>query len=185
MPDKEHDYSKFGDEAPGDNLLAQISVTALEQQQAEAAVAKLEEELAKAKEAVKDISERRLPELMEIARQDHLKTSDGLIVDLTEKIYASIPKAKAGGAFKWLEDNKHSDIVKRTFTIGFGKDEDKWADKFERDLKQRKKPLQVKREKKVHPQTLAALIRELLEQGVPVPLETLGAYRRKITKVEA
>ena len=181
---KEHDYSEFKDTGPGDNLLAQISVTALEQQKAEAEVARLEEELAAAKVAVKDISERRLPELMELARQTKLTTTDGIHVELDEKVYASIPKAKAGIAFKWLEDNKHGDIIKRTFTIAFGKDEDKWADKFERDMKQRKKPLPVKREKKVHPQTLAALIREMLEQGVPVPLETLGVHRRKITKVK-
>ncbi|MCK5600419.1 hypothetical protein KAR91_01015, partial [Candidatus Pacearchaeota archaeon] len=175
--EKEHDYSDFGDEAPGDNLLAQISVTALEQQQAEAKVAKKEEELAAAKADLKDIAERRLPELMELARQTEITTSDGIKVKLDEKIYASIPKAGAGVAFKWLEDNKHGDIIKRTFTIAFGKEEDKWADKFERDLKQRKKPLAVKREKKVHPQTLGALIREELEKGVPVPLETLGAHR--------
>lgn len=185
MSDPEHDYSKFADdETPGDNLLAQISVTAMEQLEAEAVVARLEEEFSVAKASLKDIAEVRLPELMEAARQEHIRTSDGLIVDMKEKIYATIPKKAQLLAFKWLEDNNLGDIIKRKFTIEFNKDEEDWAKKFEQELKDYERPLAVKREKSVHSGTLAKTIRELLDEGVPVPMGTLGAYRRKTTTVK-
>jgi len=180
-----HDYSEFQDAPkPGDNILAQISATALDQQKAEVEVAVAEDVLATAKAALKAINEGSLPELMEAARQENLKTLDGLTVKLEEKIYASIPKKASLVAFKWLEDNKHGDVIKRQLVIEFTKEQDALAKTIEKELKDRSEPLSVKQNKSVHASTLASLIRELLGEGVPVPMDILGAYRRKVTKVK-
>ena len=74
-------------------------------------------------------------------------------------------------------------LIKRLFSIEFGREEEKWADKFERDCKQRKKQLHLKRKKFVHPQTLQAFIRGQLEEGVAVPLDIFGVFRQRFVKV--
>ena len=84
MPNGEHDYSEFKDDAPGDNLLAQISVTALEQQQAEAEVARLEDKLKTAKELA-DLLEDLSPEEREILK----KSLDDIISDTPQTAVAA------------------------------------------------------------------------------------------------
>ena len=133
---------------------------------------------------LKDINEKALPELMEAARQEHIRTSDGIIVDMKEKIFASIPAKNSIQGFKWLEDNDHGDVIKRQLTVEFNRDQEDLSKEVEQELKDHVAGLAVKTKKSVHPQTLAALIREQLGEGVPVPMDILGAYRRKTTTVK-
>lgn len=186
MPEQ-FDYSDFK-EAPaalGDNVLAQLSGMATDQKQYEATIARLEVELKEAKESLRHISENQLPQLMEDIGLEEFKTIDGSIkISLNEVIRGSIPAKNETEAFKWLDANDNGNLIKRTFQIEFGKDEEKWADKFERDLKQRKKPLHCKRKKKVHPQTLQAFVRTQLAEGEPIPMDLFGVYRQRVAKVE-
>jgi len=52
-------------------------------------------------------------------------------------------------------------------------------------LRKRKHQLNVKRKKSVHPQTLAAFVRESLAEGVDLPQDTFGVYVRKVTEIKA
>lgn len=178
-----HDYREFKD-GPGDNILAQISAVAQEQLEAEAKVARIEEDLRKAQAELRDIAENRLPALMDAAEQAKLTTKDGIEVQVSEKIRASIPEANKEKAFAWLEENNHGRLIKREFKIEFGKDEEAWANKFERDLARRKRQLRVARKKAVNPMTLASFVKEQLSEGVAVPLDLLGAFRQRFTKVK-
>ncbi len=83
-----------------------------------------------------------------------------------------------------VEDNKNGKLIKRTFAIEFGKGDEKWADKFERDCAQRVKPLNIKRKKGVHSGTLQAFIKKALEEGVDIPLDVFGAYRQRFAKIK-
>lgn len=180
-----HDYSEFEDapEDLGENAMARLAGLAKDQLSAEALVASLEERLADAKEALNQIEERDLPKLMEALNLTKFTTSNGLEIQIGEKIRGSIPKGNEEPAFAWLNDNGHGNIIKRMFAIEFGKDDEKWANKFEGDLKKRKKPLNVKRKKSVHTSTLQSFIKGQLEEGVPIPLDIFGAFRQKFTKV--
>lgn len=177
------DYSEFRP-GPGDNVLAQISAVALEQKQAEAEVARCEEALKAAQNKLKDISEKRLPELMDAAQQTLLITADGIKVKVIQKIRGSIPKGREGPAFSWLEEHGHDDLIKREFKIQFGKEDQAWAKKFEADLRKRKKPVNVARHDTIHPSTLASFVTEQLEAGVDIPLEKFGVHRQRSTKIE-
>ena len=183
MNDTVPDYSEYKD-GPGDNLLARLSGLAQEQRDAEIAVEQAEEALQKAKDNLRTIRERKLPELMDEAEMTEFTTKDGLKIKVSEQIRAGIPKAKAAQAIKWLEDNGHENLVKRQFVIEFGKDEEGWAKRFAADLKRRKRPLNTKTDRKVHPQTLAAFVREQLQEGVDIPQDLLGVHRQKVSKVE-
>lgn len=173
--------------APGENILVTIAAVARDQAEAEAEVARLEEELDQAKQRLRLISEETLPELMDNAEQTELRTKDGIQIKVGETVRASIPKtdpARASRCFKFIEDEGDERLIKRKFTIEFGREEEGWANKFERDLKQRKRPLNVKREKTVHPQTLAAYLKEKLELGVPLPDNSFSLQRQKVAKIK-
>ena len=142
--------------------------------------------LAKAQAALKDTREKLIPELMQEMKLKEIKTQEGVEVEVIEKLRASIAQgdmAQQAKAFKWLEDNGHGHLIKREFKIQFGKNEEKWANKFESDLRKRKKPVQVERKQSVHAATLAAFITEQLGKGVKVPLDTFNAFPQHFSKI--
>lgn len=180
-----YDYSEYEeDKIPaGGNILARIGGVARDHLHAEARVEQLTEELKNAKETLRHLSENVLPSILEEAGQAEDITIDGMHIVIRTAIRGSIPKGNEAPAFKWLEDHGHANLIKRQFTIDFGKDDDKWADKFERDLAQRKKKLNTKRKKTVAPTTLQAFVRGQLEEGTAIPMETFGVYRQRFSKV--
>lgn len=178
-----YDYSQF-QEPVSSNILAVISGLAREQAAAELEVAKAEDALKAANEALRAIREVRLPSLLQEAKVTECTTTDGVKVKLKETIRGSITKAKQEGAFKWLLENGHGALIKRVFEIKFNKDEEAWADKFQRDLAQRKKPVRAEIKRSVHPQTLAAFVAEELGKGKDIPMETLGVFQQKISDIE-
>ncbi len=186
MGDTEHDYSEFeGDEDVGANLMSRIEGLAQDQLDADTRVAHLEEQLREAKATLRDIAENRLPTLLDEAElgQSTITTPAGIIIKVGEIIRGSIPKPNEVEAFQWLEDNNNGALIKRNFSIDFGKGDDKWADKFQRDCAQRKRPLNIKRKKTVHPQSLQAFVRQRLTDGKPFPMDLFGVFRQRAAKV--
>lgn len=183
-----YDYSKYKDSEDdiGGNLMDRIEGLAQEHLDAEARVASLEEQLREAKAVMRDISEQRLPTLLDEAQlgESKITTPAGHIVQMTTTIRGSIPKGSEQPAFDWLEEHNNGSLIKRTFQIEFGKGDETWANKFERDCAQRVRPLNIKRKKGVHPQSLQAFVRQQLEAGVPIPMETFGVYRQRVAKVK-
>lgn len=182
---KVEDYADYVTPEPGDNAMAQLSALAQEQADAEAEVARLQEELAKAQQRLRDVSEFKLPELMEELGMDEFKTRSGLRVKVEEKLRGNLSKARKPRAVEWLDGHGGSALVKRLFTIKFDKGEEAWAKKFAADLKKRKKPVRCEITEDVNTNTFVAHCRRLLEEGEDVPLEDLGLYRQRVAKVES
>jgi uncharacterized protein (DUF927 family) len=181
----EHDYGKYQDDPPpiGDNIIKHLHSLAIDQVAAEALVLSLDEQLRAASEALRELSEKTLPAVMEEINLDTYKTKDGIEIKIGEVVRGSIPKGNETEAFAWLEENNQGRLIKRQFVIEFGKDEERWANKFETDLRRRKRTLAVKRKKGVNPQTLQAFVRSLLAEGQPFPMDVFGIYRQRFTKV--
>ena len=170
-----------------EDSLRKLNELAAKQEEAEKDVAEKTLALSKAQAALADISEKIIPEVMEKLKLGEITTEDGLKVIIKEKLRASIAQGdmkKQQEAFDWLEEHGHGHLIKREFKIEFGKDQTKWADKFERDLAKRKKPLNAKRKQSVHHGTLAALLTEELEKGVDVPLKIFNGFQQKYSKIE-
>jgi len=184
-PDYDYsDFEKKEDPVPaGANVLARIGGVARDQLHAEARVAQLTADLKEAKETVRHLSENIMPELLDEAGQSEDIVVEGMRIKIATAIRGSIPAGNEAKAFGWLEEHGHGNLIKRQFTIDFGKDDDKWADKFERDMAQRKKALNSKRKKTVHPQTLVSFIKGQLEEGTNIPMDTFGVHRQRFTKV--
>jgi|CXWL01.1.fsa_nt_gi hypothetical protein len=178
------DYSEYAEPATDTDLLQKISRLAQEQREAELDLAKAEEELSKAQERLRQYREVLIPTAMAEARQDSIVTADGFRVTVEEKIRASIPEAAKPKAFAWLDQTGNSRIIKHEFKILFGKEDDAWAKKFQRDLAQRVRPVDCKRRDFVEPMTLSAFIKGALKDGVDVPLDLFGAFRQRYAEVK-
>ncbi len=180
-----HDYSEYEDTSKpviGDNLMKALISLADRQEGLEADIEDLEAQLEKKKTSLALIADKELPNMLD-GVIGNLVLEDGRVIEIFEKVRASIAGKKSAPATKWLDENGFGSIVKREFVINFNKDDEKWADKFERDLAQRKKPLNVKRKRSVHPQTLEAFVREQLGQGVKIPTDLFGIYRQRKSKI--
>lgn len=187
---EQYDYS--ADVEPvGDNLLRQISLTALSQVEAQQAVIAAEAEVARLELALKVIKEQTLPALMDAARQTEITTSDNLVVKVEHIVRAAIkedtPEEQKQAAFKWLEDNGHGSVIKNQVIVEFSKDQNEAAAKLVEALRKMVQ-VPVLRRKTVHHSTLTSLVRELLgeqdETKPPVPLDLLGGFDRIETSVK-
>jgi hypothetical protein len=168
--------------ADGENILAKITRVARELREARDEVVHAEEVLKAKQSRVRTIEEFTLPELMREAGQEKLRTSDGYDLELTETLRASVPAANMAEAIAWLTDHNQAAIVKRAMTLKFGRDEN---DKAQRALSLILEAGFTPEDKQsIHPQTLAAVIRELLAEGVDVPLPLLGAYVQPSVKLK-
>jgi hypothetical protein len=175
-----YDYSQH--KATADNILAKIANAAREQRKAEQLVEQKERELVEAKAQLTHWSEKVLPDLMAEAEQDSLVTSDGLKIEIKEAIRASIPKEHAAKAFAWLRANQHDGLIRHNFVIEFDKDHVAEAEEFGTKLRTEGTAYVEKRA--VHPQTLAAFVRQQLEAGNPIPQELFGVFRQKQARIQ-
>ncbi len=165
-----------------DNILSRITARVRDLRDRRADVVLAEEALKAAQAAVRLIEELDLPELMKEAGQEKLRTSDGYDVELIETLRASIPAASLAQALAWLVANGQASIIKRDIRLQFGKDEDEKA-QAALDLVLNN-GFMPQDKQTVHPQTLAAVIREMMSAGVDVPLGLLGAHVQPGVKVK-
>lgn len=165
-------------------------------------IAELTEKLASAKKLYTEITENIIPRLMKENGLTDITTPQGVRVQIDSKLYASIPAPstinkekdperrsqmmeRREAAIAWLESNGHEALIKRSFEIEFGRDEQEWAQKFKRDLAQRKKPLHVNEGLDINANSLSALVRELAKKGDTFPREILGVFPREVAKISA
>lgn len=187
---------------PADNILAQISEAALQVRAAEEKVKAANAALKTANEELRVLTEEVLPPLMIAAGQLECTTTDGLIVELKSDLSGSLPKGTTPGssekrskAIKFILDHEPS-ILKSFITAELGKPrhmataalqaaEDKrhaaFIDKVLDDLHEMGLDAQAKMD--VNHMTLKAFAREMLSQGVAVPLDDLGLYAVKRVEV--
>lgn len=177
-------YDQYTDPQENKDAMAQLSLLAQGQIEAEKEVLKAENELKKAKGALRDIAEKQIPELMATLGMKSFTLESGQRIEVMEKLRCSIAGDRNIPAIAWLDDNDHGDLVKRNFVIEFNRDEQAWANKFVADLKRRKKQLRVAQKNTVHPGTLASFLTERLTDGDDIPMELFGAYWQKSSKVK-
>lgn len=182
------DYSEYdetvADPGAGDNSLSALRFWARAQKDAELEVARLTTELSVANERLREISEEKLPELMDELGIPSFSTTDGMKITVREVIRASLGRTdeEKARAIKWLEDNGHGAIVKRTVEIPFMRDQETQAMELRKDLKEKGYPVSFDR--RVENSTLRAFVTECLEAGEDIPLDIIKVHRDRRTKVE-
>lgn len=179
----EDDYS--GDTTALDadklNLLARLAQEGLDTQ---AQIADLEAKLKVANENLSRITERAIPTIMDEIGMSDFRLTNGRRITVTDKVRASIPVARKLEAVAWLDEHDLSGMIKRTITISFNRDEEKWANRVEADLRKRKAELRLNKEYKVEPPTLTAWATRTLKEGGEIDPELFGIFVQRRAKIE-
>lgn len=179
----EYDYSAFiGHNSQGQGDIAELNKLVELQHQAEIKVETLEAELKTAKEDLRQIAEKKLPEKMEELGTNSYSTSTGIAVEIKEKIRGSLPKENQGKGYEWLEKSGFGGLIEGQVIVPFGRNEVEAANKFVAELLD--KGLVAGFERNVHHSRLDAFIREQLAQGKEVPLEIFNVFRQRIAIVK-
>lgn len=180
------DYTEFDDGPQGDDSarhewLNQLSKAALELPKREGDVARAEAELKRAQEALADIAERRIPELMDNLDLTVYPLRDGGQIKIKEAIRASIPKPVEPRTFAWMRANGQAALIKRAVTLTFGMGEDEKA--AETLVELRGKGLQPEDKTTVHNATLVSFVKGMLEDGKELPEDLFSIMRVRTAKV--
>ena len=145
---------------------------------------KKEEESLKTKQKEIDrISQDVIPTMLSEMGLSSLKLADGSAVDVKPFYSASISVKNREAAYKWLRDNGLGDIIKNDVTVSFGRHEDNKAVEYANlAMSSGYQPTQ---KLKVEPMTLKALVRERIEAGKEMPMDTFNVFvgnRTKLTR---
>jgi hypothetical protein len=155
--------------APKDEDLVSVRALAMQYVLQLKQIARLEEDLAASKELARDISERQLPERMQAIGLPGLKLPGGASLDVKPFCACSIPPEKRERAYAWLNEIGSGDLIKHEVVASFGRGEDEAAKELYESLRATGLPVEDKRS--VNFQSLNAVLRRRLEEGVDNALD--------------
>jgi|TARA_R110000787_G_scaffold34786_2_gene89848 hypothetical protein len=165
----------------GDASLKALTEKSNELQDILLKVEKLEEELGKVKAESRELSEITIPNMLSELGLSEITLKDGSKINTSTYYSARITEENREAAFDWLDTNGFSDIIKNTVSVSFGRDEDASAEKLAQELDDN--GFSTAQKKWVEPMTLKAFVREQVEKGSDLPLETFNVYIGQKTKV--
>ena len=130
---------------------------------------------------LKTLSEEDIPALLSEVGLSEITLTNGKKISTSAYYYGRITEHNQQEAFEWLQDNGHGDIIKNVVSVSFGRDEDVNAEKLLSNLQDNGYTTNGK--KWVEPMTLKAFIREQVEGGNDLPLETFNVYVGQKTRI--
>ena len=130
---------------------------------------------------LKVLSEEDIPALLSEVGLSEITLTNGQKISTNSYYYGRITEHNQQEAFEWLQDNGHGDIIKNVVSVSFGRDEDVNAEKLLSNLQDNGYTTNGK--KWVEPMTLKAFIREQVESGNDLPLETFNVYVGQKTRI--
>jgi len=151
-----------------------------DQLRAEDEVAKAENALATAKKKLARLNEYVIPDVMEEMGINEYKTNDGLTIKLKQAIRASISELNRSDAFGWMTDHDHDAMIKTSIVIEKPAllDDFENADELKEALQLVMQNLPSSENKSIHSSTLSAFVRDKLEDGEEIPLDTFSVFRQ-------
>lgn len=155
--------------------LKNIAQLARQVVEGESEVADLEERLKAAKNRLKAVQEGALPEAMKAVGMTEFKTINGHSISVTETLYASIAAKNKAKAAQWLVNNNLAALVKEDLVVSFDKGQHDDVIALVDSL-QKMGEYNISTSENINTGSVKSAIKELLEEGVDVPLELFGAY---------
>jgi len=165
-----------------DNSLAAISELGRQAILIEKDIEDLEATLAEKKEALRNLTDERIPDALKEIGMKSFEMADGSEIEIKPFYSASIPADRRGEAYEWLRAHGFDDIIKNTVSVQFGRGEDDAAGDLINVI--RKQGLLPEQAEKIESQTLKAWVREMVEQGTEFPTELFGAYTGLKAKIK-
>lgn len=122
-----------------------------------------------------------IPTIMATLGLEEFKLTDGSKVTVKEDVKCGLSEERKPAAFDWLRANQCDGIIKTAVSLAFGKGETDAVKKAMEVLAEAGFEPNVS--ENVHPQTLKSFVKEQLEAGTNIPLETFGVYEYKVAKI--
>jgi len=169
------------DKPMGDASLKALSEKSQELQKLDGDIQDLEEKLGQLKASYRQLSEVDIPNMLSELGLSEITLADGNKISTATYYSARISEEKRDEAFTWLNDNGFADIIKNTVSVSFGRDEDDSARKLVDSLEDN--GYATAQKKWVEPMTLKAFVREQVEKGSDLPLETFNVYIGQKTRI--
>jgi hypothetical protein len=164
---------------PSKEKIGVLAKLAYEQLELEQEIARLEAVVSDKKKAYNELSEIKIPELMDELSIDEFRLSNGVKVSINPYYSGKITDP---AAYKWLEDNNQADIIKGEVNIpfpkGFSKEQLRLLVKVAEQV-----GLSAQVGEQVHPSTLRAWIKDMVQKGQQFPRELFNVYVGKRTKL--
>jgi hypothetical protein len=169
-------------EIGSEKSLKDLSELASEIRELESKISERENELNEEKRNYRRLTEEILPSKMEELGISEFKLADGSKITLSRFYSAKITEENRQACFNWLEQNGLGDVIKNTVTANFGRGEDDTANSLANRLESEGFTTLTK--KWVEPMTLKAVVKEQVESGNDLPLETFNVYIGQKVKVK-
>lgn len=142
----------------------------------------LEEDLYLWRKEYDELAGKTIPSLMEQLGEESIPIGQGALLTIKENLHCGITKDNQEEAFLWLENHGHASIIADTFTIKFDKGLREEADVTAKKLK--KEGIEFSRKQEVNTNTLKALIKREIKDGVDVPFDTFSVYVPKTAEIK-
>lgn len=139
----------------------------------------LEKQLTDKKEQIKEVSEYKIPDLMDELDIDEFRLKGGLKVRI-KPFYSG--KIENPECYVWLDENGHADLIKGAIKVAYPRDFDKSKLRAIAQVA-RELGLSAENEEGVHHSTLNAWIKEMVESGQEFPRELFNVYVGRRTKI--
>lgn len=174
----------FGGHAPtpSSDKLKQLTDLVNELEYAERAVALVQAELKKKQDYLRLLSEDQIPALMLELNQPVLHTSDGRKITLKDVVRARLPEAHRPLGHKWLIENGHGGMVKRTVEVAFAAGQEESASTLLRSMEEDYGG-NARQVMKVEPSSLTAFVKKQLAEGKSVPRDVFEVREFKHIKI--
>jgi len=169
------------DKPMGDASLKALSEKSNQLQKLDDAIKEAEQTLGQLKAEYRELSEVDIPSMLSELGLSEITLKDGNKISTSTYYSARISEDKREEAFQWLNDNGFGDIVKNTVSVSFGREEDDSARKLVDSLEDN--GYATAQKKWVEPMTLKAFVREQVEKGSDLPLETFNVYIGQKTRI--
>ena len=187
--------------------LQQIITYCEEQQQVEADIAKLKEQVKERAERLEKLQLNLIPDLMLALNIKKFSLASGYVVEVKGILRGTIPTTqqidnademdrpfliqRRNEALAWLRDNNAASIIKNQVVAEFGAGEDEAAKKFFASIQAQ--GYRVKCEEEVNFMTLNSYFKQARENGKVIPAEAFGLFEgnkatikeEKVKKVRA
>jgi hypothetical protein len=164
---------------PSKEKIGILAKLAYEQLELEQEIARIESHLSDKKKEYNEISEIKIPEIMDELSIDEFRLANGVKVSVNPYYSGKITDP---AAYKWLEDNNQADIIKGEVNIpfpkGFSKEQLRLLVKVAEQV-----GLSAQVGEQVHPSTLRAWIKDMVQKGQQFPRELFNVYVGKRTKL--
>lgn len=170
------------DPRPDMDGLSRLSQLAEDLFDAETDVVNKAAELKAAQGKVKNLSEFVIPEVMLDLGMDMIITKSGLQVKVEDKLSAKKLTQNHVAALQWLRDNNQAGLIKTVVGVPFTAGSETDADELVEQLSG--EGLAAVKNIEVHHSSLAGAIRQMLKDGIDVPIDLLGGYQKRVATID-